>query len=275
MSLLLKEVKQMKKQLKFGAIVLLGLVAAACAKLAEDTIGVKVNPQDSTVQPDVKPSAQPSAVYYGDWTNNILSEARYTLNPSRSGTSNLTYNGQYMGDWNWPTGGSDNWAFQKVSADYAGATGTVGFSRFEQGGWCKFFVSLVLFRCSYGLGNNYHLYLPYGYIYATIDPRNAGPGWVLQSTMPHTAIIDSPHYNSSGVRDGWWVIDSNWIGTYKNSAGQWVYSYWVGKHWMSFSSLDANKFKAELLREGKLAAELGKAEEEWMALQAELETLGD
>ena len=41
------------------------------------------------------------------------------------------------------------------------------------------------------------------------------------------------------------------------------------------SYADANKFKAELLREGKLAAELSKTEEEWLALQAELETLGD
>jgi ATP-binding cassette subfamily F protein 3 len=39
------------------------------------------------------------------------------------------------------------------------------------------------------------------------------------------------------------------------------------------SHVDANKFKAELMREGKLAAELVKAEEEWLALQAELESL--
>ncbi len=41
------------------------------------------------------------------------------------------------------------------------------------------------------------------------------------------------------------------------------------------SYADANKFKLELVREGKLAGELTKAEEEWLALQAELETLGD
>ena len=41
------------------------------------------------------------------------------------------------------------------------------------------------------------------------------------------------------------------------------------------SYADANKFKAELVREGKYAAELTKAEEEWLALQAQLETLGD
>jgi ATP-binding cassette subfamily F protein 3 len=39
------------------------------------------------------------------------------------------------------------------------------------------------------------------------------------------------------------------------------------------SYADANKFKAELVREGKIAAELTKAEEEWLALQAELESL--
>jgi hypothetical protein len=41
------------------------------------------------------------------------------------------------------------------------------------------------------------------------------------------------------------------------------------------SYADANKFKAELVREGRLAGELSKAEEEWLMLQAELETLGD
>ena len=48
----------------------------------------------------------------------------------------------------------------------------------------------------------------------------------------------------------------------------------LGK-WLSDpeSYADANKFKVELAREGKLAAELTKAEEEWLALQAELETL--
>jgi hypothetical protein len=41
------------------------------------------------------------------------------------------------------------------------------------------------------------------------------------------------------------------------------------------SYADANKFKAELVREGKIAAELTKAEEEWLALQAELDTLDE
>ena len=40
------------------------------------------------------------------------------------------------------------------------------------------------------------------------------------------------------------------------------------------SYAEANKFKLELVREGKLAAELSRAEEEWLALQAELEQLG-
>ncbi len=39
------------------------------------------------------------------------------------------------------------------------------------------------------------------------------------------------------------------------------------------SYADANKFKAELIREGKLAAELTKAEEEWLASQSQLEKL--
>ena len=39
------------------------------------------------------------------------------------------------------------------------------------------------------------------------------------------------------------------------------------------SYADANKFKAELVREGKLAAELTRAEEEWLTSQSELEQL--
>lgn len=230
-----------------GALMIAGCserITGPTADLARDSIG-------TVIQPDVivRPDASPTAVYSGDWTNNILSEARYALNTCRCGSSTKTYSGQYMGDWNWPTGGSDNGAFQNVSRDYGGATGTVGMGTYEYGGWCKFFVSLVLYRSSYGLGNRYHLYLPTGYTYAGTDPRNAGPGWVLQTTSPHTAIIDSPHYNSSGVRDGWWLIDSNWIGTTanKDANGRIVsynYSYWVGKHWMSFTALDQKGFKA-------------------------------
>ncbi len=231
------------------AILALMLVVAGCG--LDKTVTEPDVATQTTAQPDVieKPGVQPSAVTSWNSPPYILSEARYTLNPSRSGTSTLTYNGQYMGDWNWATGGSDNGAFQKVSADYGGATGTVGFNRFEQGGWCKFFVSLVLYRCSYGIGNNNHLYLPSGYTYADTDPKYAGPGWVLQSTMPHTAIIDSPHYNPSGIQDGWWVIDSNWIGTtaIKDRYGKVVgynYSYWVGRHFMSFDVLKSKGFKA-------------------------------
>lgn len=198
---------------------------------------ITIAPDD--VNPD-RPGAEPAAaaVYSGNWAPYILSEVRYALSQNRSGTSSKTYYGKYMGDWNYVTGGTDNWAYQKVATDYSGATGPVGMSTYALGGWCKFFVSLVIFRSSYGLGSNYHLYLPSGYTYATTDVGSAGPGWVVQSTMPHTAIIESPHYNASGVRDGWWLIDANWVGSENG------FRYYIGKHYMTDASLRANGFKA-------------------------------
>lgn len=163
-------------------------------------------------------------------------EMRYALSRRVDGTSGLTYQGKYMGDWNYVTGGTDNWAFDKKRAEYSGGTGTVGFGPYGRGGWCKFFVDLLLFRSSYGLGNGYHLYLPGGYTYATVNPRYAAPGWVLQSTMPHTALVDAPHYNSAGQHDGWWVIDANWVG----GNGQ----FYISRHFFTFTDLDANSFKA-------------------------------
>lgn len=245
----------MKKLLLVGLALALALVPMTLTSCGKEnpvqpsfTTEQTMTPGDTTTGRIGKPGVGQMATTTWNSPPYILSEARYALSQSRSGTSTRTYNGYYMGDWNWPTGGSDNWAFEKVKKDYASAIGTVGMGTYEYGGWCKFFVSLALFRSSYGLGNNNHLYLPAGYTYADTDPKYAGPGWVLQSTMPHTAIIDSPHYNANGVQDGWWVIDSNWIGTtsYKDASGVWQsnYSYWVGKHWMSFSTLSTKGFKA-------------------------------
>ncbi len=248
------------RNIRRAALVLLifGLLPATftgCGTNQEHNI-VASNPDITTTPVDSMPSGKDAnvptaalAIYSGDWTKYVLSEARYALCQNRSGSSSKFLNDQPMGDWNYTTGGSDNWAFSKVSKDYGGATGTVGMGTYGYGGWCKFFVSLVLFRSSYGLGNSNHLYLPTGYGYAGTDIANAGPGWVIQSTMPHTGIIDAPHYNASGVRDGWWIIDANWLGTWysKDAYGRLTvphYSYWIGKHFMSDATLRAKNFYA-------------------------------
>ncbi len=57
----------MKNELKVGVIVALGIAAAACSKIAEQTVGVKVNPQDSTVTAAQKPGAQFSGIVYPGW----------------------------------------------------------------------------------------------------------------------------------------------------------------------------------------------------------------
>jgi len=220
---------------KMICLAFLLMLLPACARQATDITGVE-KPNNGA---PIKPGAEIAAVYTGDWTNHVLSEARYALNRSRSGRSNLTYQGQFMGDWNYVTGGSDNRAYEAKRREYSGSTGPVGFRTYELGGWCKFWADLVLYRSSYGLGNGWHLCLPSGYTYATADVRTAGPGWVLQSTLPHTAIVDAPYYAANGSRIGWWVIDSNWIGS---TGGQ--YSYWVGRHAMTFAVLQAYGFRA-------------------------------
>ncbi len=226
------------KRVAIVAAMVLASVFAGCADHPRVTAPLHEASGDATIPPVMAPLV----AYTGDWTNNVLSETRYALSRSRSGTSSLTRNGLYMGDWNYVSGGTDPSALQKITQKYSGpaGTGTYGFHVYAQGGWCKFFVDLVLYRSSYGLSGGYHLTLPSGYTYAQTDVRRAGPGWVIQSALPHTAIIDAPYRDASGAQIGWWVIDANWVGSGTTNM------YWIAKHPLSFSTLNAYGFRAWL-----------------------------
>lgn len=167
----------------------------------------------------IKPGATPAwRSYTGDWSNNIISEAFYTLNIYHTGSSNCVYRGMAMSDWprqvgyTYPRGDPD--ALRVVSAYIGGPNvgnidGTYNGCA-GRGGYCKFFVDLVLYRSSYGIGGGWHLVLPPGtYDYsAFMTPygvSQAQRGWVIQrgGPYPHTAIV------AANLGWGLDLIDSN------------------------------------------------------------------
>jgi hypothetical protein len=193
----------------------------------------EANQQDTTGLPVICSIDWGSArEYQGNWTEWVISEARYTLCRNRSGSSSVSLGGMSMSDWNWA--GDDSWAYNQVVL-YQGSPGTTGMvqvrntqppnSFIERGGWCKFFANLVLFRSSYGIGEGYHLVLPSGYNYATQDIHNAQRGWVIQrgGSSPHTAIV------AENLGWGLDLIDANWIGGNGN--------FYIARHPMNWSQL--------------------------------------
>jgi hypothetical protein len=180
-----------------------------------------------------RPIPQPASA---NWANSVVSEACYALSQNRSGTSRLMYQGSYMGDWPYPWAGDCCNALSRVtSLMYGGNTtwrGGLGtWNGYQQGGQCKFFVNLVLYRSSYGYPGG-HLFLPSQYGYANRSWRDAQPGWVIQAPAdnPHTALVLS---NGGGWLD---VIDANWVA----GAGR----YLISRHRLSASTLDAWGFRS-------------------------------
>ncbi len=197
-----------------------------------------------------KPNVQsPSTSAVGPaWEANIVSEAFYALSQSRSGGSSKTYQGYAMSDWPYPLQGDCCDALTKVTVHTYGSNcppcrGPLGLwaGQYQQCGWCKFFVNLVLYRSSYGYPGG-HIVLRTGYYWNPgYDVRNAQPGWIIQAdgpSGPHTAIV------VANLGWGLDVIDANWVGTYRNSSGVMVYSYAIARHPMSWSTLSAWGFRA-------------------------------
>ncbi len=177
-----------------------------------------------------------------DWSNNVKSEAFYTLDIYRGGSSLCVYQGMAMSDWvqrfgyTYPR--SDGSALDIVSR-YIGA-GNVGNIDGTWngcpalGGYCKFFVDLVLYRSSYGIGSGWHLVLPPG-----TDPSNFTPympghdvheaqaGWVLQrgGSTPHTALV------AANLGSGLDLIDSNNV-AYNGS-------FVIARHYFTWAQLSA------------------------------------
>ncbi|USN53780.1 MAG: hypothetical protein H6760_01260 [Candidatus Nomurabacteria bacterium] len=199
--------------------------------------------QDQVVE---SPEAQPGPAIQStgpEWYNQVVSEAKYTLCQLRNGTSHEVYQGKAMGDWPYPHQGDCCNALGVVRQYMygGGSPGPLGeWNGFQQGGWCKFFVNLVLYRSSYGYPGG-HLLLPTS-TYRYNNPRpvsEAQPGWILQSeTLPHTAIV------VERLGGGLDVIDSNWIGTYKRPDGSYYYSYAIARHEITNTELDRYDFMA-------------------------------
>lgn len=239
MSLLLKEVRQiMKKHLKFGAIVVLGILAAACAKFAEDTVGVKVNPQDSTVTSVQKPGAETHRLHWDPRTA-IKLECFYALNQGYGGGSNQSYAGYVTSDWSYLA--NDPNAYSVVKGWYPPVNGVyyasiwTGWPSFytsmptysrswynrwgqNQGfdlshaGQCKYFANLILFRSGIyqqkipPYGRNPAGYRSYGQIRV---------GDVIETTWTngHTAIVVKINVGVEGSSvTNVDVVDSNFIG---------------------------------------------------------------
>lgn len=213
-----------------------------------DSVPVIINNSGDTTTTGTNVTAK--VVTYGPlsgpaWEANLLSEAKYALSQSRSGYSNLIYRpsqyiSYYMSDWAYPTQGDCCDALGTVTKLMYGSTtspsrGALGkwLGLYQQGGECKFFVNLVLYRSSYGFPGG-HLKLPGGGVYTYKNPqnwRNAQPGYILQSaSMPHTAIVVA-NYGS-----GLTVIDANWVG----GRG----SYAIARHNLSAADLDANGYSS-------------------------------
>lgn len=206
------------------ALLAVAFIASCSNQQTSNPITSAVTPTDNTVNPvgsaeGRKDQMQPAAAaqYWGD---RILSEAFYALNQSRTGRSNVTYQGWYMGDWNYVEsdvaadlrvsyhiGGCENRGGARGTATMRESNGT--YKVCHKGGYCRYFANLVLYRSSYGWGGGQHLVLPSsGTAYATRAVSEAQVGWVLQGSGSnlHTAIVVA--VTGSGLD----VVDANYIG---------------------------------------------------------------
>lgn len=179
---------------------------------------------------------------HGDWTSRVLYEARYALNKNANGTSGVTQGSgaqqKWYGDWDYVS--SDAVALAGAQTEAAGFVGTLspaltsiipGKSVYR-GGWCTFFVRLVLYRSTYY--NFVDHYTTPGFpdvgLYTIQDSMtqvysNVQSGWVLLTPKnTHYAIAERREIVDGNV--GWWVIDSNY-----------VCSYCIGRHFFSDASL--------------------------------------
>jgi hypothetical protein len=208
---------------------------SSLGKSASNQVNLPVD-SDRALQPDS--TNLPVLTDVGPaWEGYIVSEAFYALSQSRNGGSSRSYNGYTMSDWPYPLQGDCCNALGIVTNYmYGGNIGLRGplglwLNQYQQGGQCKFFVNLVLYRSSYGYPGG-HLVLTPGYSWSpSYSVYDAQPGWIIQSpSLPHTAIV------VSRLSNGLDVVDANWIG----GNG----SYAIGRHPITWSTLNAYGFRA-------------------------------
>lgn len=177
---------------------------------------------------------------HGDWSSRVLWEARYALSQNADGYSSKSSGSGlskiWYGDWDYSN--SDTIARDKAGAEGYNVVGPLGaYGSYYRGGECTYFVRLVLYRSTYWYFSDHYAMHNYpNSVYGNIsglqsDPAQFQPGWMLlTATNSHYAIAEKRE-TISGV-SGWWVIDSNWVG-----------SYIIGKHFMSDSTLQSQGYR--------------------------------
>lgn len=183
---------------------------------------------------------------HGDWSSRVAWEARKALSESANGSSNWPVGNYWLGDWNYVA--SDGYAYQRAVLEASDVGPVTDINNHHRGGWCTFFVRLILYRATYWAGYGEHLTTPDypGSVYSWMDTKHmtqdfssVRPGWILMTTVtPHYAIADS-RVQVNG-QWGWWIIDSNFVESYP------TYAYYIGKHFMSDATLRANSYWAWL-----------------------------
>lgn len=183
---------------------------------------------------------------HGDWSSRVRWEARKALSENASGTSSwpVSNSSYWLGDWDYVA--SDGYAYQRAILEASDVGPVTDIDNHHRGGWCTFFVRLVLYRATYWAGYGEHLTTPaypdglYAHVngdYMTDRYDTVQPGWIFITTItPHYAIADQ-RANVNG-QWGWWLIDSNFVESTP------TYRYYIGKHFMSDATLRANSYRA-------------------------------
>lgn len=135
---------------------------------------------------------------------------------------------------------SDGYGYDMASKEAYNTVGPVGPGK---GGWCTFFVRLILYRSTYWSGYGQHLTTPgypgsvYSWCYSPNMTQNYGsakPGWVISSpSYSHMGILHERAYSEGAW--GWFIIDSNWARPY---------DYKIRRHFISDTKLKESGFWA-------------------------------
>jgi hypothetical protein len=248
-------------RLRLVAFTITGILLASCGRLGRSAAPAS-GPEDSgTAAPPDSTFTTPSRIAaaplnaidlrgfawsHGDWCTRVVWEARHALSASASGVSNWpvsqdSYGPRWYGDWNYVA--SDAYAYGKAAAEAGGVVGGVADASTGQhrGGWCTYFVRLILMRATYWAGFNEHLTTPGfpGSVYSwtngasmTQDYGSMRPGFVFSSPGRHMAIADVRA--TVNGRIGWYVIDANYVGGDGN--------FFIGRHFLPDTVLKANNY---------------------------------
>ena len=235
----------------FALLVCLGLSGCDSAKRLTEVGSVDSlrNPPETTPTNSVNTAT--FAWSGGDWSANVAWEARHAMSARQDGTSNWPvpadgYGPRWIADrcytGNWYGEANDPYALSKVVAESFGYVGTIGHEpggSHHFSGWCTFFFRDVLYRSSYGARRGCHLTTPnfcHGSMwdwctsaYMTKAFESAKPGWAGLKPPPSEHVFILDQRATVNGRDGWWVIDGNYVG-----------SFLIGRHFMPMTVLKAS-----------------------------------